>query len=93
MKIVYLGAGYVGACSAVVIAKFGHEAFVFDINSERIRAFNTFDREVIESVLFEQDLGSLVVQNKDRLIFSDNYDEVKKIERNRRCFYLRSNAA
>ncbi len=78
MKIVYLGAGYVGACSAVVIAKFGHEAFVFDINSERIRAFNTFDREVIESVLFEQDLGSLVVQNKDRLIFSDNYDEVKK---------------
>ena len=75
MNALYVGAGFVGSCSAAVMAKFGHNATVYDIDKERIRIFNTFDRDLIESSLFEQDLGSLIVQNKQRMIFVDEYAE------------------
>ncbi len=75
MNILYIGAGFVGSCSAVVMAKFGHNAVVYDINKERIGVLNTFDRDLIESALFEQDLGSLIVQNKQRMVFTDDYNK------------------
>lgn len=78
MKTLYVGAGYVGSCSAVVMAKFGHNAVVYDINKERIDIFNTFDRDLIEKYFFEQDLSSLIIQNKQRLLFLDNYAEFSK---------------
>ncbi len=75
MHILYIGAGFVGSCSAAVMAKFGHNTVVYDINKERIGVFNTFDRDLIESALFEQDLGSLIVQNKQRMLFTNDYDK------------------
>ena len=75
MNILYIGAGFVGSCSAAVMAKFGHNAVVFDINKERIDILNTFDRDLIESALFEQDLGSLIVQNKQRIVFTNDYNK------------------
>ena len=32
MKILYLGAGFVGACSAAVMADSGHNILVYDID-------------------------------------------------------------
>jgi UDP-glucose 6-dehydrogenase len=36
MKILYIGGGYVGTCSAAVSADSGHEVLVFDIDKEKV---------------------------------------------------------
>ncbi|OGH92498.1 MAG: hypothetical protein A2534_04160 [Candidatus Magasanikbacteria bacterium RIFOXYD2_FULL_39_9] len=75
MQTLYIGAGYVGSCSAAVMAKFGHNAVVYDVNKERIGVFNTFNRDLIEASFFEQDLSSLIIQNKQRMVFLDDYSQ------------------
>lgn len=78
MKLIYIGAGFVGACSSAVMAKFGHDVLVYDVNEKRINIFNTYNRDLIEQELFEQDLGSLVVQNRERISFTADYQTVEK---------------
>lgn len=78
MKVVYIGGGYVGTCSAAVMANFGHDVLVYDINKDLIKKLSSGDRDLIEGSLFEEGLGQLVVRNKSRIQFIDEYDQVKK---------------
>jgi len=78
MKLLYVGAGYVGACSAAVSAESGHDALVYDIDKDRIKKLSSFDKDAIESCLFEDGLGELIIRNKDRLCFTGDLDKVKK---------------
>ncbi len=70
MKILYFGSGYVGTCSAAVSADSGHEVLVYDINQELIKKLSSFDKDTIESSLFEKGLGEFVVRNQARLKFT-----------------------
>jgi len=76
MKVIYIGAGYVGACSAAVSADSGHNTLVYDIVGEKIRLLGSGDRDLIESCLFEEGLGDLLVRNRDRLEFTSSYRRV-----------------
>lgn len=76
MNILYIGAGFVGACSAAVSANSGHNTLVYDISKERIEKLGSNDRDVIESCLFEEGLGDLLVRNKERIIFTTDYGAV-----------------
>lgn len=78
MKILYFGGGFVGACSAAVSADSGHEVLVYDINTELIKKLSSNDKDMIESALFENGLGEMIIRNASRIKFSDNIDEVFK---------------
>lgn len=78
MKILYFGAGYVGACSAAVSADSGHEVLVYDINLELVNNLSSLDKDQIESSLFEKGLGDLIIRNQSRIKFTADLVDVKK---------------
>ncbi|MEK7102558.1 MAG: UDP-glucose/GDP-mannose dehydrogenase family protein, partial [Patescibacteria group bacterium] len=53
MHLLYIGSGFVGACSAAVSADSGHDVFVFDVDARKIAALSSVDRDTIQSCLFE----------------------------------------
>lgn len=77
MKILYLGSGFVGTCSAAVSADSGHETLVFDIDQKKITALASGVREQIESFLFEEGLSELILRNQSLLQFTTDYEKVK----------------
>ncbi len=70
MKILYVGGGFVGACSAAVSADSGHETLVFDVDKEKIKKLSTDDRDVIQSCLHEEGLAELLIRNRPRITFT-----------------------
>ncbi|MFA5770901.1 MAG: nucleotide sugar dehydrogenase [Patescibacteria group bacterium] len=78
MKLLYLGAGFVGACSAAVMADSGHDILVYDVDENRIKMLGSGDRELIQNCLFEDGLGDLLVQNNHQIKFSSDYSRVIK---------------
>jgi UDPglucose 6-dehydrogenase len=77
MNILYIGAGFVGACSAAVSANSGHKTLVFDIDKKKIEMLGSGDRDTIESCLFEEGLGDLLVRHKELLRFTTDYGDVE----------------
>jgi UDPglucose 6-dehydrogenase len=78
MKILYVGAGFVGACSAAVMADAGHDVLLYDIDEEKIKKLGSNDIGLIESCLFEDGLGDILIKNKNNITFTTNYSEVAK---------------
>lgn len=78
MKILYVGAGYVGACSAAVSADSGHNVLVYDIDKTKISNFSSLEKEKIEFSLYEEGLADLIIKNKSRLSFTDDINVVKE---------------
>ncbi|HBU06916.1 MAG TPA: hypothetical protein DEB09_02440 [Candidatus Magasanikbacteria bacterium] len=78
MKLLYIGAGFVGACSAAVSADSGHNTLVYDISEEKIKLLSSGDRDTIQSCLFENGLGDLLIRNKERIEFTLDYNLVEK---------------
>ncbi len=76
MKILYIGAGFVGTCSAAVAADSGHQVLVYDVDEQKIAQLNTFGRDNIEACLFEKGLGDLLVRNRERIEFAADYEKV-----------------
>ena len=76
MKILYIGSGFVGACSAAVMADSGHEVLVYDIDKKKIEMLSSGDRDTIQSCLFEEGLGDLLIRNKERISFTIDYKKV-----------------
>lgn len=77
MNILYIGSGFVGACSAAVSAASGHQTLVYDIDSRKIEMLGSGDRDTIESCLFEEGLGDLLVRNADRIEFTTDYAKLE----------------
>lgn len=78
MKILYIGSGFVGSCSAAVSADSGHTVLLFDIDKEKIKRLSSGDRDVIESCIFEEGLGDLLIRNEERITFTTDYGDVKE---------------
>ena len=77
MNLLYIGSGFVGACSAAVSAASGHNVLVYDIDESKIKMLGSGDRDTIESCLFEKGLGDLLVRNADRIKFTTDYAKVE----------------
>jgi len=77
MKLLYLGSGFVGACSAAVSASSGHQTLAFDIDEKKVKALESGDRDTIQNCLFEDGLGDLLVKNKENIKFTTNYQLVE----------------
>ena len=78
MKLLYIGSGFVGACSAAVSADSGHEVLVFDVDERKIKLLSSGDRDTIQSCLFEDGLGDLLIRNKERILFTTDYAQAEK---------------
>ncbi len=78
MKILYIGSGFVGACSAAVSADSGQEVLVYDIDERKIEMLGSGDRDKIKNCLYEEGLGDLLVRNQERIEFTTNYKKVEK---------------
>lgn len=77
MYILYIGSGFVGACSAAVSAGSGHKTLVFDVDENKIKKLSSGDRDIIQSCLFEENLGDLIVRHKDFIEFTTDYKKVE----------------
>ena len=78
MKLLYIGSGFVGACSATVMADSGHMVLVYDINKDKIKKLGSKDYDQIQSSLFEEGLADLLINNQERIKFTADYSEVEK---------------
>jgi UDPglucose 6-dehydrogenase len=78
MKIVYIGGGFVGACSAAVSADSGHDTLVFDVDAEKVKKLSTDDRDIIQSCLHEQGLAELLIRNRSRIRFTTDASDMRK---------------
>lgn len=78
MNILYIGSGFVGACSAAVSADSGHTVLVYDIDQGKIDRLSAGDRDTIESCLFEEGLGDLLIRHKDRIEFTTDYAKAER---------------
>jgi UDPglucose 6-dehydrogenase len=88
MKILYVGGGFVGACSAVVSADSGHDVLVYDINSELIRKLGSLDKDLIESCIFERGLGDLIIRNQNRIKFTDDITILKNFLQDAEAIFM-----
>jgi len=78
MNILYIGAGFVGACSAAVSADSGHQTLVYDIDQRKIDKLGSGDRDIIQSCLFEEGLGDLLIRNQEKISFTTDYAQVEE---------------
>lgn len=77
MNILYIGSGFVGSCSAAVSADSGHTTMVYDIDEKKIKLLSSGDRDTIQSCIYEEGLGDLLIRNQDRIKFTTDYQKVE----------------
>ena len=72
MKLAFIGAGYVGLVTAAVFAKLGNEAWVVEIDDDKIRKLSSG-----EIPFYEPGLGELIAKNiaAGKLRFTKSYKE------------------
>lgn len=69
MKVIVVGTGFVGLPHAAVLAEYGHEVYAYDIDQERIAAYQTGEAEQIERYVNEPGLVQAINETKDRYLF------------------------
>lgn len=77
MNILYIGSGFVGSCSAAVSADSGHTTLVYDIDEKKIKLLSSEDRDTIQSCIYEEGLGDLLIRNHERIEFTTDYKKVE----------------
>lgn len=78
MNILYIGGGFVGACSAAVSADSGHHTLVFDVDKDKVAKLSSGDRDTIQSCLHEEGLAELLIRNKNLISFTTDLNQVKE---------------
>ncbi len=69
MKIIVVGTGFVGLTHAATTAEYGHEVYAYDIDKERIAAYQSADPERIGHYVNEPGLASAIADSIDRYLF------------------------
>jgi UDPglucose 6-dehydrogenase len=69
MKIIVAGTGFVGLTHAATTSEYGHEVYAYDIDKERIAAYQSADPERIEHYVNEPGLASVIQENLGRYLF------------------------
>ncbi len=69
MKIIVAGTGFVGLTHAAVCSEYGHEVYAYDVDTKRIAAYKSAEREQIEHYVNEPGLAEIIAENIDRYLF------------------------
>ncbi|MCY4024511.1 MAG: nucleotide sugar dehydrogenase [Anaerolineaceae bacterium] len=77
MKIIVVGAGFVGLTHAAVSSEYGHDVWACDVDPDRLAAFRSARREAIEGYVNEPGLADIIADKIDRsLHFVDDLRDV-----------------
>lgn len=88
MNLLYIGSGFVGACSAAVAADSGHTVLVYDVDNEKIKKLGSKDYTQIQSSLFEEGLADLLINNQERIEFTADYTKVESFVSNCEAIFM-----
>lgn len=69
MKIIVAGTGFVGLTHAAVCSEYGHEVYAYDIDKQRIAAYQTAEKKQIEHYVNEPGLAAIIQENLGRYLF------------------------
>ena len=69
MKIIVAGTGFVGLTHAATTSEYGHEVYAYDIDQERIAAYQSADPERIGHYVNEPGLATVIAENINRYLF------------------------
>ncbi|MDQ4077580.1 MAG: nucleotide sugar dehydrogenase [Chloroflexota bacterium] len=69
MKIAVMGTGFVGLTHAAVCSEYGHEVYGYDIDAERIGAYQSGERKAIERYVNEPGLVDIIEETRGRYLF------------------------
>lgn len=69
MRIIVAGTGFVGLTHAAVCSEYGHEVYAYDIDTTKIEAYRTGEREKIEHYVNEPGLADIIADNLGRYLF------------------------
>ncbi len=72
MKIIVAGTGFVGITHAAVCSEYGHEVYAYDIDSEKIAAYESKQRDRINHYVNEAGLAEIIAENMGRSLFFVN---------------------
>ncbi len=76
MRIIVAGTGFVGLTHAAILAESGHQVFAYDIDQEKLAAYNSGDRTQIERYVNEPGLATVIAESLNKyLFFTDSLDE------------------
>lgn len=77
MKVIVVGAGFVGLTHAAVCSEYGHEVWACDVDAERLAAFRSARRDAIERYVNEPGLADIIADKIGRsLHFVDDLEDV-----------------
>ncbi len=69
MKIVVMGTGFVGLTHAAVCSEYGHEVYGYDVDAERIAAYQSGERKAIDRYVNEPGLVDILEETLGRHLF------------------------
>lgn len=69
MKIIVVGTGFVGLPHAAVLSEAGHEVYAYDIDPNKIAAYQSGDAEQIERYVNEPGLPAAIADTINRYLF------------------------
>ena len=69
MKIIVVGTGFVGLTHAATTSEYGHEVYAYDIDKQRIAAYQSAERAQIEHYVNEPGLAQVIAENINRYLF------------------------
>ena len=69
MKIIVVGTGFVGLPHAAVLSEAGHEVYAYDIDPQKIAAYESGDRAQIEYYVNEPGLAAAIAETHNRYLF------------------------
>jgi UDPglucose 6-dehydrogenase len=72
MKIIVAGTGFVGITHAAVCSEYGHEVYAYDVDAEKLAAYESKQRERINHYVNEMGLPEIIAENAGRYLFFVN---------------------
>ncbi|MEM7331501.1 MAG: nucleotide sugar dehydrogenase [Chloroflexota bacterium] len=69
MKIIVVGTGFVGLPHAAVLSEAGHEVYAYDIDPDKISAYESGEADRIERYVNEPGLVPAIQENHNRYLF------------------------
>ncbi|VVB81100.1 UDP-glucose 6-dehydrogenase AglM [uncultured archaeon] len=78
MNILIIGAGWVGATHAAVLASTGHNVCAYDVNKEKIADLESGEEARIERNIYEPELAHVIKEHKSNLKFTSDLKELEK---------------
>jgi len=77
MKVIVVGTGFVGLTHAAVLSESGHEVYAYDIDKQKIAAYNSGERAKIEHYVNEPGLSSIILETCGRYLFFVDQDSIE----------------